>query len=141
MYYLEYHELLKKYKKAEKDYYDALEEKSKLILAVMPKASYAKEVMTSSGNTSSDLNLVNYASEIDKVDKLINQSRNTRDMLNYELKKMSLEMKDSSDVKDRIYYYKWIKRLSPYKFYKQLGYTVRQIYRYIDEIKKDLYKK
>lgn len=141
MYYLEYHELLKKYKKAEKDYYDALEEKSKLILAVMPKASQAKEVITSGGNTSSDSNLVNYASKIDNVDKLINQSRNTRDMLNYELKKMSLEMKDSSDVKDRIYYYKWIKRLSPYKFYKQLGYTVRQIYRYIDEIKKDLYKK
>ena len=141
MYYLEYHNLLKKYKKAEKDYYDALEEKSKLILAVMPKASQAKEVMTSGGNTSSDLNLINYTSKIDEVDKLINQSRNTRDMLNYELKKMSLEMKDSPDVKDRIYYYKWIKKMSPYKFYRIIGYSIRQTYNFIGEIKNNLYKK
>ena len=139
--YLEYHKLLKKYKDAESDYYNALEKKSKLILAVMPKATQAKEVMTTGGNTSSDSNLVNYASEIDKVDKLINQSRNTRDMLNYELKKMSLEMKDSPDVKDRIYYYKWIKRMSPYKFCRLIGYSKSQIYDYISEMKEKLYRK
>lgn len=139
--YIEYHNLLKKYKKAEKDYYDALEEKSKLILAVMPKASQAKEVMTSGGNASSDSNLIQYASKIDKVDKLINQSRNTRDMLNYELKKMSLEMKDSPDVKDRIYYYKWIKRMSPYKFCWLIGYSKSQIYDYIAEMKEKIYQK
>lgn len=139
--YLEYHELLKKYKDAERRYNESLEERSKLILAVMPKATHAKEIMTSGGSTSSDTNLIRYSSEIDEVDKLINQSRNTRDMLNYELKKLERQLKDSPDVKDRIYYYKWIKRLSPYKFYRQLGYTVRQIYRYIGEMKENLYKK
>lgn len=139
--YLEYHELLKKYKDAERRYNESLEERSKLILAVMPKATQAKEVMTSGGNTSSDWKLIDYASEIDEVDKLINQSRNTRDMLNYELKKLERQLKDSPDVKDRIYYYKWIRRMSPYKFYKQLGYTVRQIYRYIEEMKENLYRK
>jgi len=139
--YLEYHELLKKYKDAERRYNESLEERSKLILAVMPKATQAKEIMTSGGNTSSDWKLINYASEIDEVDKFINQSRNTRDMLNYELKKLERLLKDSPDVKDRIYYYRWIKRMSPYKFYKQLGYTVRQIYRYIEEMKENLYKK
>lgn len=139
--YLEYHELLKKYKDAERRYNESLEERSKLILAVMPKATQAKEVMTSGGSTSPDWKLIDYASEIDEVDKLINQSRNTRDMLNYELKKLERQLKDSPDVKDRIYYYKWIKRLSPYKFYRQLGYTVRQIYRYIGEMKENLYRK
>lgn len=139
--YIEYHELLKKYKKAEKDYYDALEEKSKLILAVMPKASQAKEVMTSGGNTSSDSNLVNYASKIDEVDKLINQSRNTRDMLNYELKKKEREMRTNGDVYDKIYVYKWIDRKSVYKFYRLTGYSRPQVYRFISEMKEKLYKK
>ena len=84
--YLEYHELLKKLKNAERNYNEALEKKSQLILAVMPGAVKVKEVMTIS-NTSPDGKLIDYTSEIDEVDKLINQSRNTRDMLNYELKK------------------------------------------------------
>lgn len=141
MYYLEYHNLLKKYKKAEKDYYDALEEKSKLILAVMPKASQAKEVMTSGGNTSSDSKLIQYVNEIDKVDNLINQSRNNRDMLNYELKKKEREMRTNGDVYDKIYIYKWIDRKSVYKFYRLTGYSRPQVYRFISEMKEKLYKK
>lgn len=139
--YIEYHELLKKCKEAEKNYNEALEKKSKLILAVLPGSSKPKEVMVSGGRASSDLKLINYTSEIDQVDNLINQSRNTRDMLNYELKKLERQLKDSPDVKDRIYYYKWIKRLSPYKFYRLIGYSIRQTYNFIGEIKENIYKK
>lgn len=138
--YLEYHELLKKYKDAERRYNESLEERSKLILAVMPKATQAKEVMTTGGSTSSDWKLIDYASEIDGVDKLINQSRNTRDMLNYELKKLENKMRDSGDVYDKIYIYKWIERKSVYKFYRLIGYSIRQIYYFIDEMKQKLYK-
>lgn len=138
--YLEYHELLKKYKDAERRYNESLEERSKLILAVMPKATQAKEIMTSCGNTSSDTNLIRYSSEIDEVDKLINQSRNTRDMLNYELKKKEREMRTSGDVYDKIYVYKWIERKSVYKFYRLTGYSRPQVYRFISEMKEILYK-
>lgn len=139
--YLEYHELLKKYKDASRKFYDALEEGSKLICSVTPGASQAKEVVVHINNKSTDDKLINYSDKRSYVDDLINQTRNNMNMMDYQLKKMALELKDSSDVKDRIYYYKWIKRMSPYKFYKQLGYTVRQIYRYIEEMKENLYKK
>lgn len=137
--YIEYNELLKKYKIAERNYNEALEEKSKLILSVLPKATQAKEIMVSSSHSSSDLKLLDYTSKIDEVDKLINQSRNTRDMLNYELKKKLNQMKESGDVYDKIYIYRWIEHKSVYKFYRLLGYSVRQIYRYIDEMKEKLY--
>ena len=101
--YLEYHELLKKYKEACRNYNDALEKKSKLILAVIPGSSKIKQVMIDSSNTYSELNLLNYTSEMDEVDKLINQSRNTRDMLNYELKKLENKMRSIGDVYDKIY--------------------------------------
>lgn len=137
--YLEYNELLKQFKKAERNYNEALEKRSELILSVMPGVIKAKEVMTTS-NTSPDAKLINYTSEIDEVDKLINQSRNTRDMLNYELKKKLIKMREEGDVYDKIYIYRWLEHKSVYKFYKLLGYSVRQVYRYMDEMKKKLYK-
>lgn len=138
--YLEYHDLLKKYKDAARRYNESLEERSKLILSVMPKATQVKEIMTSGGNTTSDLNLIDYTSKIDEVDKLINQSRNTRDMLNYELKKKEIEMRNNGNVYDKIYIYKWIERKSVYKFYRLIGYSIRQVYYFIDEMKQKLYK-
>lgn len=138
--YLEYHELLKKFKNAEKNYNEALEQRSKLLLAVMPGAIKPKEVMTIS-DTSPDANLIDYASEIDEVDKLINQSRNTRDMLDYELKKKLIKMREEGDVYDKIYIYRWINHKSVYKFSKLIGYTSRQVYRFISKMKNELYKK
>lgn len=138
--YLEYHELLKKCKEAERNYNEALEKKSKLILAVLPGTSKPKEIMVSGGHASSDLKLINYTSEIDQVDNLINQSRNTRDMLNYELKKKEREMRTIGDVYDKIYVYKWIEKKSVYKFYRLTGYSRPQVYRFISEMKDKLYK-
>ena len=137
--YLEYHELLKKYKEASRRYNEALEERSKLITNVLPKASQFKEVVTFGGNASPDAKLIDYANEIDEIDKLINQSRNTRDMINYELKKIAIEMQVSSDVLDKVYYYRWIEHKNPVQFYRLISYSIPQTYRFIDEIKKNLY--
>lgn len=137
--YIEYNELLKQFKRAERNYNEALEKKSKLILSVMPGAVKPKEVMVTI-NTSPDTNLINYTSEIDEVDNLINQSRNTRDMLNYELKKKLIKMKEEGDVYDKIYLYRWIEHRSVYKFYHLVGYSRPQVYRFISEMKEKLYK-
>lgn len=137
--YIEYHLLLNQLKNAERNYNEALEKKSQLILAVMPGAVKVKEVMTIS-NTSPDGKLIDYASEIDEVDKLINQSRNTRDMLAYELKKKLIKMKEEGDVYDKIYIYRWIEHRSVYKFHKLVGYSKSHVYNFIDEMKEKLYK-
>ncbi len=137
--YIEYNELLKQFKRAERNYNEALEKKSELLLSVLPGAVKPKEVMITI-NTSPDTNLINYTSEIDEVDKLINQSRNTRDMLNYELKKKLIKMKEEGDVYDKIYIYRWIEHKSVYKFYRLVGYSRPQVYRFISEMKEKLYK-
>lgn len=137
--YIEYNELLKQFKRAERNYNEALEKKSELLLSVLPGAVQPKEVIITV-NTSPDTNLINYASEIDEVDKLINQSRNTRDMLNYELKKKLIKMKEEGNVYDKIYIYRWIEHKSVYKFYRLVGYSRPQVYRFISEMKEKLYK-
>ena len=138
--YEDYHLLYKKHRDAERRYNEALEEKSKLILAVMPKATEYKEVMSQEGHSSPDTHILDYTEKIGGVDALITQSRNTRDMLAYELNKMENTMRERGDVYDKIYIYRWIEHKSVYKFYRTLGYSVRQVYRYMDEIKKKLYQ-
>lgn len=138
--YLDYHELLKKYKEASRRYNETLEKKSKLILAVIPGASKIKQVMVDGGNAFSDLNLIAYTSEMDEVDKLINQSRNTRDMLNYELKKLEGKMRSIGDVYDKIYCYKWIDGRKPRHFNRLIGFSLSRTYDYIVEMKNKLYE-
>ena len=138
--YEDYHLLYKKHRDAERRYNEALEEKSKLILAVMPKATEYKEVMSQGGHSSPDTHILDYTERIGGVDALINQSRNTRDMLAYELNKMENAMRKTGNGYDNIYVYRWIGHKSVYKFYRTLGDSVRQVYRYMDEIKKKLYQ-
>lgn len=138
--YLDYHELLRMYKDAARRYNEALEKKSKLILAVIPGSSKIKQVMVDGNNPYSDLNLINYANEKEEVDKLINQSRNTRDMLNYELKKLENKMRTSGDVYDKIYCYKWIDGRKPRHFNKLIGFSLSRTYDYITEMKNKIYE-
>ena len=49
-------------------------------------------------------------------------------------------MREEGDVYDKIYIYRWIEHKSVYNFHRLVGYSVRQIYNYIDEMKKKLYK-
>lgn len=137
--YLEYHELLKRYKEAEKQYRSALDEKAKLLYNVMPHSIEVKPIVNHLSNSTPDAKITKYTAEIDQVEYLINSSRNTRDCLKYELKKKELELKQSDDEKDNIYYYKWIKRMSPYKFYRIMGCSIRKIYNLIRIMKKELY--
>lgn len=137
--YLDYHELLKKLKEAEKQYRDALDAKAKLLYNVTPHSIEIKPIVNHLSNTSPDDKLVEYTAEIDGVENMINITRNTRDCIRYELKKREIELKQSNDEKDNIYYYKWIKRMSPYKFYRIMGCSIRKIYNLIKEMKEELY--
>ena len=49
-------------------------------------------------------------------------------------------MKEEGDVYDKIYIYRWIEHRSVYKFYRLVGYSRPQVYRFISEMKEKLYK-
>lgn len=138
--YLEYHNLLKKFKEAENNYYDALDKKARLLYSVTPHGTEVKEIVNHITNTSPDSKFIYYASEIEEVDRLINSTRNTRDMLEYELKKKEREMRNGVDVYDRIYVFKWIEKRKPNQFNKLIGYSISRTYDFIAEMKEILYK-
>jgi len=137
--YIEYHNLLKKYKKAEKKYYDALDEKSKLLYLVTPHGTEVKEIVNHLSNSSPDEKFNVYAREIEEVDLLINTTRNNKDVLEYELKKKERELRSSTEVHDRVYVFKWIERKKPNQFNRLIGYSISRTYDFIAEIKHKLY--
>ena len=141
MLYLEYHELLKKYKNAEKIYYNALDKKSSLLYLVEPHAVQAKEIINSLSMTNPDEKIIMYVSQIEEVDKLINETRNNKDALNYELNKKEILLKNSQNIYDKIYYFKYIRGKRVNDFYRLINYSKRQNSIFIDEINKSLYKK
>ena len=116
MYYLEYHELLKKYREADKEFNNALDKNGELLKLVSLKATKYQEVLINHTSTSSDNKLLSYLSEIDEIRRLIDESRNVRNRIDHELREMELKMRNGKDVYDKIYVYKWIDRESPYRF-------------------------
>lgn len=139
MIYVEYHNLYKKYKDAESNYYSSLDKKSKLLYGVEPHAINPKLIMTVTNSNSYDDGLIEFASERKAVDELINEARNNKDVLEHELKKKELELRDSDDVYDKIYVYKWLEHKKVKQFYKLIGYSYRQTDRKVKEIENNLY--
>ncbi len=137
--YVEYHELLRKYKKAESAFYDALDRRSELVSRVSVQAVTIKEDVVQSNSVIHDENLANYSDRIELVDDLINSTRNTKDMLYHELKQKEKELRTSSDIYDRIYVYKFIDRKKVKQFYMLINYSIRQTNRKIEEIENSLY--
>lgn len=140
MFYIEYHDLFKKYKQAEKKYYKALDKKSKLVYSIEPHAAQYKEILVDYSYSNPDEGFINYSSDIDEVNELINETRNNKDVLEYELKKKEKELRYSCDIYDKIYVYQWLERKKVNNYYKLLPYSKRQIYRFIHEIRENLYQ-
>ncbi len=139
--YLEYHELLRKYKKAESNFYEALDKRSELVSRVSVQAVTIKEDVIQSSNVIYDDKLADYSERIDLIDDLINSTRNTKDMLYHELKQKEKELRTSDDIYDRIYVYKWLEHKKVWHFNKLIGYSASRTYDYVNEIKDRLYPK
>lgn len=137
--YLEYHELLKKYKDAERNYYDALDKKTQLLYSVTPHGTKVKPIINHLSNLSPDEQFNIYTREIQEVDLLINSTRNNKDALERELKKKEKELRESQDIYDRIYVYVWLEHKKSKHFCKLINYSRRQTDRKIEEIENTLY--
>lgn len=133
--YIEYHELLKKCKEAEKDFYNALDKRQNLLYLVSPHGVQPREIVSYLSNPTGDAKFLQYASEIEEMELLVNVTRNTRDRLEYDLEVLKLKLKESSNPCDRIYYYCWINGKKPSQVYRLIPCSRSSAYNYKDEVK------
>ena len=134
--FIEHYEILSKYKNAVKKYDNLLEKKARLILNMQPKGiDYSKEPI-SGGTTFNKFD--DFVIKLEKLDPDLQNARNEKDIQEYFLKKKELELKDSNEILDKIYYLKYIKRLKVKYIAINVSYSKMQVYRKLDTIEKML---
>ncbi|HHX71278.1 MAG TPA: hypothetical protein GX708_24945, partial [Gallicola sp.] len=66
------------------------------------------------------------------------RTRNERDLQEYFLKKKAIELKNSKEIKDKIYYYKYVERLKVRHIPCKVNYSRSRTYELLKEIEETL---
>ena len=99
--FIQYHELKKEYQRAKIDYDKALDKKAQYLYSVLPGGSNAESELIKGGSSDK---LLNYTIRTSEIDKEIEVRRNLMDNLSYRLKLKELELKDSENILNIVYY-------------------------------------
>ena len=138
MIYVEYHEYKNKYYAAQKEYDKILSEKERLFSKTQPGSiDYSKEP-TSGGERKNAFDTFVINMENKQIDEKLEVARSILEDRTKLLKLKEEELRLSDNPYDKIYYYKFVKCLSPYKMKRYVGYEASQIYRILEKIEKKL---
>lgn len=138
MIYVEYHEYKNKYYAAQKDYDKVLSEKEVLFAKTQPKATEYDKEKVSGGSPSNSFDTYLVTKEKKQLDERLEETRSILEGREKLFKLKEEELRLSENPYDKIYYYKYVKNLSPYKMKRYVGYEVSQIYRILGKIQKRL---
>ena len=134
MIYEEYETIWNKIRKQEKKLFNLIAKRDELFEKTQPQSSKFDKVLVDGKNPTNTLE--NYIIEKEYLNEKINQLNTTLDDLYQVLKRKREELRLSKHIDDRIYYYRFIERLSVYKIGSLIGYEKTQIYRHLKIIAK-----
>lgn len=135
--FVEYHSLKKEVNKINADLDDLLNKKSRIFGMTQPQASDVTKEMFPSAMSSNDKFLL-YTIKTEELDKQITNKKNELGVKKYHLKLKLMDLRESKDILDRIYVYKYVDKVKIGKFYRLMHYSRRQIYRKLEEIEEKL---
>lgn len=134
MIYEEYEAILNKIHKKEKELLDTIKKRENLFSMTQPKSSkFDKEIVDGKNTINS---MEQYVIQKEYFNEKINQLNQTLDDWYQILRRKREELKLSKNLYDRIYYLKYIERLSVFRISMIIGYSKEQTYRYLRKIKK-----
>ena len=140
MIYAIYEEYKNKYYETQKEYDNILSEKEKLFMITQPSSSKFDKERVSGGATDNTFERYLILKEEKKIDQRLEEVRSILEDRKKLLKLKEEELKESTDIRDMIYRYRYIDKLKVYKIAKLVGYSEAQVYRILDNIKKSLRK-
>lgn len=135
--YEEHYEILKKYKEANKNYNKVLEKKVLLVLKTQPAAVDTTKENVNGGTFVNKFE--EFVKQLEKLDPELQKARNERDLQEYFLKKKELELKNSDNVLDKVYYYKYVAGIKKtWQIAIKINYGKSRTYDFVQEIKNKL---
>ena len=130
--FIEYEEIKQKYKVAKSKYDSLLEKKAMLIIQTQPKSMDLSKEITSGGRIVNKFD--DFVQRLEKLDPEIQIARNERDLQEYFLKKKEIELRDSENIYNQVYYLRYVKKHKIKPICIKINYSKRQTYRYLEEI-------
>lgn len=136
--YKEYHECYKKYLDIKSLYERLLDEKEALFLETQPKATKYDKVSVDGGKNTNTFDIYLMKKEKKQLDKQIEEAKVLMDERLHILRQKELDLRQSKEVIDKIYAYRYIDCLSVKKISGIIYYQEANIYRKLDEIKRNI---
>ena len=134
--FIEYEEIKSKYKRAKNKYDNLLEKKAMLIIQTQPKAMDFSKEPTTGGKVTNKFD--DFVQRLEKLDPELQTARNERDLQEYNLKKKEIELRDSKEILDQVYYFRFVRKYKIRPICIKVNYSRRQVYRYLEEITKNI---
>lgn len=131
--FIEYELLKRECKSAKKEYDKALEKKAEYYYSVLPGASDTSKELIKTECTNDKF--LNYTIRIQEIDSEIDVRKNLYGNLSYRLKLKEIELRNSKELLDRIYTYRYLDKLKVKVIGIKIRYGKSQIYDYITKIK------
>lgn len=140
MIYVEYEAYKSKYYDTQKQYNDILNEKEKLFLMTQPRTMQYDGEPVKGGvhkNVFDEYLVIKEQKNIDQRLIEIKAILEDRERL---LNLKEQELKNSTNIQDKIYVYRYFDRMKIYKISRMVGYSEAQVYRLLNIIKSNLNK-
>lgn len=138
MIYTIYEEYKNKYYDTQREYDIILTEKEKLFMLTQPSAVKFDKEPVSGGIVDNMFERYLILKEEKKIDQRLEEIKSILDDRERLLKLKEQELRESTNVQDKIYKYRYIDKLKVYKIAKLVGYSEPQIYRILKIIKNNL---
>lgn len=136
--YVTYEEYKRRYYEVQKLYNRILEEKERLFAKTQPKSTKFDKINVDGGCPSSSFDDYLIEKDEKQIDKRLNEvktiSEDRRKLLNIK----ESELRNSKEWIDKLYVYKYLEHLSVKKIIHLIPYEEAQVYRMLNEIKKNL---
>lgn len=133
-----YEEYKNKYYETQREYDIILTEKEKLFRMTQPSAIKFDKEVVSGGVVDNMFERYLILKEEKKIDQRLEEIKSILDDRERLLKLKEQELRVSTDVKDKIYKYKYLDKLKVFKIAKLVGYSEPQVYRILKIIRNNL---
>lgn len=133
-----YEEYKNKYYETQREYDIILTEKEKLFRMTQPSAIKFDKEVVSGGVVDNMFERYLILKEEKKIDQRLEEIKSILDDRERLLKLKEQELRASTDVKDKIYKYKYLDKLKVFKIAKLVGYSEPQVYRILKAIRNNL---
>ena len=138
MLYEEYEIYKSKYYDTQREYDKILTEKEKLFMITQPSAVKFDKEKVFGGPTENTFDRYLILKEEKKIEQRLEEIKSILDDRERLLKLKEQELKESTDVRDKIYRYRYIDKMKIYKISKLVGYSDPQVYRILKSIRSNL---